>query len=72
MDEVPSAAQGMPVPDFNVFGWPYTQHETYYLMVGGDGRQVFLGLRDDADPGAFHQEAHDADAHGRLKRAGLP
>lgn len=48
-----------------VFGWPYTQHETYYLMVGGDGRQVFLGLRDDADPGAFHQEAHDADAHGR-------
>ena len=47
-----------------VFGWPYTQHETYYMMVGGPGRQVFLGLRQDADLEAFRQEAdravHDA------------
>lgn len=48
-----------------VFGWPYTQHETYYLMVSGDGRQIFLGLRGDADPREFHQEAHDADTRGR-------
>jgi hypothetical protein len=47
-----------------VFGWPYTQHETYYLMVGGERNQVFLGLREDADIDEFHQRAHDADAHG--------
>ncbi|MFK0110638.1 class I mannose-6-phosphate isomerase [Streptomyces sp. NPDC091217] len=43
-----------------VFGWPYTQHETYYMMVGGPGRQVFLGLREDADLGAFRREADRA------------
>ncbi len=47
-----------------VFGWPYTQHESYYLMVGGDRNQVFLGLRDDADPAAFQREASAADTHG--------
>jgi mannose-6-phosphate isomerase class I len=40
-----------------VFGWPYTQHETYYLMVGGPDRRVFLGLRQDADLKAFRREA---------------
>lgn len=55
-----------PRPDYmrEVFGWPYPQHETYYLMAGDDRNQVFLGLRDDADTGAFHRDAHDADAHG--------
>jgi mannose-6-phosphate isomerase class I len=47
-----------------VFGWPYTQHETYYMMVGGDDAQVFLGLRDNADLDAFYREAHDADTRG--------
>ena len=47
-----------------VFGWPYTQHETYYVMVGGADNVVYLGLRDDADVDEFHQRAHDADAHG--------
>jgi hypothetical protein len=46
-----------------VFGWPYTQHESYYLMVAGDDSKVFLGLRDGADVDAFHRAAHDADAH---------
>jgi hypothetical protein len=32
-----------------VFGWPYTQHETYYVMVGSPENSVFLGLRDGAD-----------------------
>ena len=41
-----------------VFGWPYTQHETYYMMVGGPDRRVFLGLHHDADLEAFR---HDAD-----------
>jgi len=43
-----------------VFGWPYTQHETYYMMVGGPGRKVFLGLRQDADLDAFQREADRA------------
>jgi len=49
-----------PQPDYmqRVFGWPYTQHETYYMMVGGPDRRVFLGLRQDADLEAFR---HDAD-----------
>lgn len=44
-----------------VFGWPYTQHETYYLMMGGEKRRVFLGLRDDVDVDLFEKEAHEAD-----------
>ena len=47
-----------------VFGWPYTQHETYYVMVGGPGRQVFLGLREGADLEAFRRQAHRAEEHG--------
>ena len=47
-----------------VFGWPYTQHETYYLMRAGAGSIVFLGLRDDCDLDEFHRQAHEADAHG--------
>ncbi|MEU9153566.1 hypothetical protein AB0D59_24135 [Streptomyces sp. NPDC048417] len=43
-----------------VFGWPYTQHETYYMMLGGPDRQVFLGLRQDADLAAFRREADRA------------
>jgi mannose-6-phosphate isomerase class I len=47
-----------------VFGWPYTQHETYYLMVAGDRTRVFLGLRGDASVEAFRQEACAADTRG--------
>ena len=42
------------------FGWPYTQHETYYMMVGGPGRRVFLGLHADADLEEFRREADRA------------
>jgi mannose-6-phosphate isomerase class I len=44
-----------------VFGWPYTQHETYYMMVGGEGRKVFLGLRDGVEIERFQQQARHAD-----------
>ena len=44
----------------DVFGWPYTQHETYYLMVGGANRKVFLGLRGDVDTELFEKEAQEA------------
>jgi mannose-6-phosphate isomerase class I len=47
-----------------VFGWPYTQHETYYIMVGGEDHQVFLGLRDPADLDTFHELARAADEFG--------
>jgi mannose-6-phosphate isomerase class I len=47
-----------------VFGWPYTQHETYYLMVGGEGGKVFLGLRGDVDVKLFEKEANEAHRHG--------
>jgi mannose-6-phosphate isomerase class I len=43
-----------------VFGWPYTQHETYYMMVGGLDRRVFLGLHQDADLEAFRNDANRA------------
>ncbi len=46
-----------------VFGWPYTQHETYYLMVGGENRKVFLGLRGDVDVELFEKEAQEAHRH---------
>lgn len=49
-----------------VFGWPYTQHETYYMMIGGPERRVFLGLRENADLDAFRYEAD------RAVRAGAP
>lgn len=54
-----------PQPDQmrEVFGWPYTQHETYYVMVGGPDRVIYLGLREDADIDAFEHSAHEADEH---------
>jgi hypothetical protein len=55
-----------PTPDYMraVFGWPYTQHESYYVMVGSRQQEIFLGLHQDADVEAFRQEAHDADHDG--------
>ena len=44
----------------DVFGWPYTQHETYYVMVGGESGRIFLGLRGDLDVEAFHRDAKEA------------
>jgi mannose-6-phosphate isomerase class I len=48
-----------------VFGWPYTQHESYYVMVGGESQRIFLGLQENADLDAFYQEASEADRVGR-------
>ncbi|MBO0810912.1 MAG: hypothetical protein J2P23_02570 [Microlunatus sp.] len=56
-----------PQPDFmrEIFGWPYTQHESYYLMVGDSANLVYLGLQPDVDVEEFHREAKQADDHGR-------
>lgn len=48
----------------DVFGWPYPQHETYYLMVGGRDGQIFLGLRGDVDVAEFRRLAHAAQDTG--------
>jgi mannose-6-phosphate isomerase class I len=47
-----------------VFGLPYTQHETYYVLDTTPGAKVFLGLRDDADVEAFRAAAEQADKEG--------
>jgi len=39
------------------FGEPFTQDESYYIVANEPGARVFLGLRDDADVGAFHRAA---------------
>jgi len=48
-----------------VFGWPYTQHESYYVMVAGAGSHIYLGLRDDADIDVFQADATQAERTGR-------
>lgn len=54
-----------PLTDYmqNVFGMPYTQDESYYLLDATDDAVVYLGLRDDADPTAM-QEALRAASRG--------
>ena len=47
-----------------VFGWPYTQHETYYVVVGGPANTVFLGLHDGVDLDEFQCAATQAHDHG--------
>jgi mannose-6-phosphate isomerase class I len=44
-----------------IFGWPYTQHETYYVMVANDQSEVFLGLREGASVADFRAAARRAD-----------
>jgi mannose-6-phosphate isomerase class I len=46
------------------FGLPYTQHETYYVMVTTPGAKIFLGLREDADLDAFRAETEQAEDPG--------
>ena len=46
------------------FGLPYTQHETYYVMLTTPGAQIFLGLREDADLESFRAEAELAEEPG--------
>ena len=48
----------------DVFGIPYTQHETYYVVDTTPGAKVFLGLREDADLDAFREAAESAERPG--------
>lgn len=47
-----------------VFGWPYTQHESYYVMVAGVDSDIYLGLREDADIDDFQADAMRAEETG--------
>jgi mannose-6-phosphate isomerase class I len=42
------------------FGLPYTQHETYYVMVTSPGARIYLGLRGDADVCSFQDDVERA------------
>jgi mannose-6-phosphate isomerase class I len=54
-----------PQPEYmrTVFGWPYTQHEAYYVMVSEPGNSIYLGLRGDSDLGEFERRSLDAVSH---------
>lgn len=45
------------------FGWPYTQHETYYVTASEPGSRVLLGLRQSADVDILRKEVEAAAAH---------
>ena len=47
-----------------VFGLPYGQDESYYVMVTRPGARIHLGLRDDADLTAFREAAERSQANG--------
>ncbi|PPS90676.1 class I mannose-6-phosphate isomerase [Streptomyces sp. MH60] len=47
-----------------VFGWPYTQHETYYVTASEDGARVLLGLTGEADLGVMRSQVEDAIRNG--------
>jgi mannose-6-phosphate isomerase class I len=47
-----------------VFGLPYGQDESYYVMVTRPGARIHLGLRDDADLTAFREAAERSQARG--------
>jgi hypothetical protein len=48
-----------------VFGLPYTQHETYYVMVTQRNARIFLGLREGIDVDEFRSEAERSQQHGQ-------
>ena len=47
-----------------VFGWPYTQHESYYMMQSTPGSFVYLGLQEGVDVETFEESARRAEHHG--------
>jgi mannose-6-phosphate isomerase class I len=47
-----------------VFGLPYAQDESYYVMVTRPDARIHLGLRDDADLDAFRAAAESSQADG--------
>jgi mannose-6-phosphate isomerase class I len=48
------------------FGEDFTQEETYYILDTKDNASVFLGFRDDIDPGTFKQDLEDSFYHYKV------
>jgi mannose-6-phosphate isomerase class I len=48
----------------DVFGLPYTQHETYYVMATRPGARIFLGLREGVDIEGFRAAAASSQRNG--------
>ncbi|MFB9579085.1 class I mannose-6-phosphate isomerase [Streptomyces yanii] len=47
------------------FGWPYTQHETYYVTANsGDDPRIYLGLQQDADIDLMRKQVEAAMERG--------
>ncbi len=55
-----------PLPDYmrDMFGWQYTQHESYYLLDVAPDSFIYLGLREDADVEEFAFQAGRAESEG--------
>jgi mannose-6-phosphate isomerase class I len=49
----------------DVFGLPYTQLESYYVVDTTPGARIFLGLREGADVAEFREQATRAERPGR-------
>jgi mannose-6-phosphate isomerase class I len=47
-----------------VFGWPYTQHETYYVTASEPGARVLLGLTEHADLDVMRRQVEEAISDG--------
>ncbi|MDQ0785016.1 class I mannose-6-phosphate isomerase [Streptomyces sp. B3I8] len=47
-----------------VFGWPYTQHETYYVTAREDGSRVLLGLTEHADLDTMRHQVEESITEG--------
>ncbi|MFF4244869.1 class I mannose-6-phosphate isomerase [Streptomyces sp. NPDC001822] len=48
----------------DTFGWPYTQHETYYVTASEPGSRVLLGLRQSTDVDILRKEVEASATHG--------
>ena len=49
------------------FGLHYTQDESYYLMEAADDAVVYLGLREDINPGQMMTELEDSQTSGKFE-----
>lgn len=56
-----------PLTDYmqQVFGMPYTQDESYYMLDVGDDAIVYLGLRDGVEPAAMLDALVEAQTSGK-------